>query len=147
MGFHLFLVAHVRPGQRCFDGGQTEVALDVTTRAGEVLLEQRQDGVPPHALEAARLVHAVAHDVRRPDGKVLVVYPPAPVKAFELLGYDEMVRLLGGDLPPPGVAVIDVDEPYAGAVLAKILVLVFIILFIQKRPRGLFALKGRSVEA
>ena len=38
-------------------------------------------------------------------------------------------------------------EPYAGAVLAKILLLVFIILFIQKRPRGLFALKGRAVEA
>ncbi len=38
-------------------------------------------------------------------------------------------------------------EPYAGAVLAKILVLVFIILFIQKRPRGLFAQKGRAVEA
>jgi len=38
-------------------------------------------------------------------------------------------------------------EPLAGAVLAKILVLVFIILFIQKRPRGLFALKGRSVES
>ncbi len=37
-------------------------------------------------------------------------------------------------------------EPIAGAVLAKILVLVFIILFIQKRPRGLFALKGRAVE-
>jgi urea transport system permease protein len=37
-------------------------------------------------------------------------------------------------------------EPYAGAVLAKVLVLVFIILFIQKRPRGLFALKGRAVE-
>ena len=37
-------------------------------------------------------------------------------------------------------------EPYAGAVLGKILVLVFIILFIQRRPRGLFALKGRSVE-
>ena len=37
-------------------------------------------------------------------------------------------------------------EPYAGAVLAKIFILVFIILFIQKRPRGLFALKGRSVE-
>ena len=37
-------------------------------------------------------------------------------------------------------------EPFAGAVLAKILVLVFIILFIQKRPRGLFALKGRAVE-
>ncbi len=38
-------------------------------------------------------------------------------------------------------------EPYAGAVLGKILLLIFIILFIQKRPRGLFALKGRAVEA
>ncbi|MEJ8476351.1 urea ABC transporter permease subunit UrtB [Roseibium algae] len=38
-------------------------------------------------------------------------------------------------------------EPFAGAVLGKIFVLVFIILFIQKRPRGLFALKGRAVEA
>ena len=38
-------------------------------------------------------------------------------------------------------------EPYAGAVLAKIAILVIIILFIQKRPRGLFALKGRAVEA
>jgi urea transport system permease protein len=38
-------------------------------------------------------------------------------------------------------------EPYAGAEIGKILVLVFIILFMQRRPRGLFALKGRSVEA
>lgn len=38
-------------------------------------------------------------------------------------------------------------EPIIGAVLGKILLLVFIILFIQKRPRGLFALKGRAVEA
>jgi urea transport system permease protein len=37
-------------------------------------------------------------------------------------------------------------EPMAGAVLAKIFVLIAIILFIQKRPRGLFALKGRAVE-
>lgn len=37
-------------------------------------------------------------------------------------------------------------EPYAGAVLGKILVLVFIILFIQKRPRGLFALRGRAAD-
>lgn len=37
-------------------------------------------------------------------------------------------------------------EPVTGAVLAKIVVLIFIILFIQKRPRGMFALKGRSVE-
>jgi urea transport system permease protein len=38
-------------------------------------------------------------------------------------------------------------EPVAGAVLGKVAVLALIILFIQRRPRGLFALKGRAVEA
>ncbi len=38
-------------------------------------------------------------------------------------------------------------EGWAGAVLAKITVLVFIIVFIQKRPQGIFAMKGRSAEA
>ncbi len=38
-------------------------------------------------------------------------------------------------------------EGWAGAVLAKIMVLVFIVIFIQKRPQGLFAIKGRSAEA
>ena len=38
-------------------------------------------------------------------------------------------------------------EPFVGAVLGKIALLVFIILFIQKRPRGMFALRGRAVEA
>ena len=38
-------------------------------------------------------------------------------------------------------------EPVAGAVLGKVVVLALIILFIQRRPRGLFALKGRTVEA
>jgi urea transport system permease protein len=37
-------------------------------------------------------------------------------------------------------------EPVAGAVLAKIAILIFIIIFIQKRPQGLFAMKGRSAE-
>jgi urea transport system permease protein len=37
-------------------------------------------------------------------------------------------------------------EPWSGAVLAKILVLIAIILFIQKRPRGLFPQKGRAAE-
>lgn len=37
-------------------------------------------------------------------------------------------------------------EPWAGAVLAKIILLVFIILFIQKRPGGLFPQRGRAVE-
>jgi urea transport system permease protein len=38
-------------------------------------------------------------------------------------------------------------EPYAGAVLAKVLVLVGVILFIQRRPRGLFPPRGRAAEA
>ncbi len=37
-------------------------------------------------------------------------------------------------------------EPYAGAVLAKVVVLVLVILVIQKRPRGLFPQKGRAAE-
>jgi urea transport system permease protein len=37
-------------------------------------------------------------------------------------------------------------EPWAGAVIAKILILALVIAFIQKRPSGLFALKGRMVE-
>ncbi len=38
-------------------------------------------------------------------------------------------------------------EGLTGAVLAKIAVLVFIIVFIQRKPSGLFAMKGRSAEA
>jgi len=38
-------------------------------------------------------------------------------------------------------------EPVAGAVLGKIVVLVLLILFIQRKPRGLFPIKGRAVEA
>jgi urea transport system permease protein len=38
-------------------------------------------------------------------------------------------------------------EPIAGAVLGKIIVLVLLILFVQRNPRGMFPLKGRAVEA
>lgn len=38
-------------------------------------------------------------------------------------------------------------EGWTGAVLAKIFVLVMVVIFIQKRPQGLFAMKGRSAEA
>ncbi len=38
-------------------------------------------------------------------------------------------------------------EPLAGAVLGKIILLAVIVLFIQRRPRGLFALKGRAVDS
>jgi urea transport system permease protein len=47
-----------------------------------------------------------------------------------------------------GLGVVDkFVEPFEGAVLAKILVLVFLILFIQRRPQGLFPVKGRAAEA
>ena len=47
-----------------------------------------------------------------------------------------------------GLGLVDkLIESWSGAVIAKIVVLVFIIVFIQKRPQGLFALKGRAVEA
>jgi urea transport system permease protein len=38
-------------------------------------------------------------------------------------------------------------EGWVGAVIAKILILVFIVIFIQRRPQGLFALKGRFVDS
>ena len=38
-------------------------------------------------------------------------------------------------------------EGLSGAVLAKIMVLVAIVIFIQRKPSGLFAMKGRSAEA
>jgi urea transport system permease protein len=38
-------------------------------------------------------------------------------------------------------------ESWSGAVIAKIVVLVFIIIFIQRRPQGMFALKGRALES
>ena len=38
-------------------------------------------------------------------------------------------------------------EPWAGAVLAKVFVLVAVMVFIQRRPRGLFPQKGRAAEA
>ena len=38
-------------------------------------------------------------------------------------------------------------EPFAGAVLGKIVVLVLVIAFIQRKPRGMFPLRGRAVEA
>ena len=37
-------------------------------------------------------------------------------------------------------------EPNIGPVMAKIFILIFIILFIQKRPQGIFALKGRAAD-
>jgi len=66
-----------------------------------------------------------------------------------------MVVVLGGVGKLAGTVVAAVGlgtvnkllEPVSGAVLGKIIVLVFIVLFIQRRPQGLFAPKGRAAEA
>jgi urea transport system permease protein len=65
-----------------------------------------------------------------------------------------MVVVLGGVGQLAGTAIAALGlgeiskflEPSFGAVLAKIAILVMIVLFIQKRPSGLFALKGRSLD-
>ena len=52
-----------------------------------------------------------------------------------------------GQSPAPATgALLKLLEPQIGAVLGKILILALIILFIQKRPQGLFALKGRVID-
>jgi urea transport system permease protein len=59
-------------------------------------------------------------------------------------GVGKLAGTLAGAL---GLGVVNkVLEPAAGAVLGKIIILGFIILFIQRRPQGIFALKGRSAE-
>jgi len=59
-------------------------------------------------------------------------------------GVGKIVGTVAGAL---GIGVINKFlEPVSGAVLGKIIVLVLIIVLIQKRPQGLFALKGRSVD-
>ncbi len=56
-------------------------------------------------------------------------------------------QLAGSVLAAFGLGVANkVLEPQIGAVLGKILILALIILFIQKRPQGLFALKGRVID-
>lgn len=59
-------------------------------------------------------------------------------------GVGKLVGTVAGSL---GLGMINKAlEPFMGAVLGKIMVLVLIIVFIQKRPQGLFAFKGRSAE-
>ena len=70
------------------------------------------------------------------------------VKEGDKVKQGDVVLRLDGTQTRSSLGIVNkVLEPYAGAVLGKILVLVAIILFIQFRPRGLFALKGRSVES
>jgi len=69
------------------------------------------------------------------------------IDAFMVVVLGGVGRLAGAVAAALGLGVINkLIEPAAGAVLGKIVVLVFIILFIQRRPQGLFAQRGR-VEA
>ncbi|MGE4340937.1 MAG: urea ABC transporter permease subunit UrtB [Pigmentiphaga sp.] len=70
------------------------------------------------------------------------------IDSFMVVVLGGVGQLAGTVVGAFGLGVLNkVMEPFWGAVLAKIAVLLIIILFIQKRPQGLFALKGRSVEA
>jgi urea transport system permease protein len=70
------------------------------------------------------------------------------VDSFLVVVFGGVGSLMGTLVGAMGIGIVNkLLEPYAGAILGKIVVLVAIILFIQKRPRGLFALKGRAVEA
>ena len=70
------------------------------------------------------------------------------VDSFLVVVLGGVGQLAGTVVAALGLGVLNkVLEGWAGAVLAKIMVLMFIVVFIQKRPQGLFAMKGRSAEA
>ncbi len=69
------------------------------------------------------------------------------IDSFMVVVFGGVGNLWGTLVGAMGLGVINKFlEPWAGAVLAKVLVLVMLILFIQKRPRGLFPQKGRAAE-
>ena len=69
------------------------------------------------------------------------------IDSFMVVVFGGVGNLLGTLFGALGLGMLTKSiEPFAGAVLAKILVLVFIILFIQRRPSGLFPRKGRAAE-
>ena len=69
------------------------------------------------------------------------------IDSFMVVVFGGVGNLWGTLISGFGLGVINkFMEPWAGAVLAKVFILIFIILFIQKRPRGLFPQKGRSAE-
>ncbi|WP_236986878.1 urea ABC transporter permease subunit UrtB [Marinagarivorans cellulosilyticus] len=69
------------------------------------------------------------------------------IDSFMVVVFGGVGNLLGTFFAAMSLGVVNKFlEPAMGAVVAKIMMLIFIILFIQWRPRGLFALKGRFVE-
>jgi urea transport system permease protein len=70
------------------------------------------------------------------------------VDSFLVVVLGGVGKLVGTVVAAFGLGILNkLLEPFAGAVLGKIVVLVVVVLVIQRRPQGLFAPKGRSVEA
>ena len=70
------------------------------------------------------------------------------VDSFMVVVFGGVGNLWGTELGGNALGIVNkLLEPFSGAVLAKIFVLVFLILFIQRRPRGLFPQKGRAAES
>jgi urea transport system permease protein len=69
------------------------------------------------------------------------------VDSFMVVVLGGVGKLAGTLVGAMGLGVVNkLLEPAAGAVLGKIAILGFLILFIQRRPQGIFALKGRAAE-
>lgn len=69
------------------------------------------------------------------------------VDSFMVVVFGGVGNLWGTELGGNALGIVNkLLEPYSGAVLAKIFVLVFLILFIQRRPRGLFPQQGRAAD-
>ena len=69
------------------------------------------------------------------------------VDSFMVVVFGGVGNLWGTELGGNALGILNKGlEPYAGAVLAKIFVLILLILFIQRRPRGLFPPKGRAAD-
>ena len=70
------------------------------------------------------------------------------IDSFLVVVFAGVGSLAGTLIAAFGLGVINkILEPWAGAVLAKVFVLVAVMVFIQRRPRGLFPQKGRAAEA
>jgi urea transport system permease protein len=67
------------------------------------------------------------------------------VDSFIVVVLGGVGKLAGSIAAALGLGIVNkIIEPFSGAVLGKIFILVFVILFIQKRPQGLFALRERA---
>jgi len=105
---------------------------------------------PPSCGTAAsvRCVEAAGRGLRVASPRLLTLFLPSGRPAVPRCAAGGCGGQLAGSLWAAfGLGIANkLLEPQIGAVLGKILILALIILFIQKRPQGLFALKGRVID-